>query len=196
MTHQQVGLIVLAFAAWVPVSMTLIAALLRSREEKHKFKLYALRDDLLYLVASQKISEDCHLFRVFYGALTSSIGEIHKLTVASLISASIEAKNALQKEGFDKFVHEIEGASPEVREFVNKMFFVMRGIMVANSPLLVFILRVRSSFGKFAIRLKHRLLTKDACETYDAYRYYERMPVFATNGIEHSAGSSREYAYQ
>jgi hypothetical protein len=196
MTHQQVGLIVLAFAAWLPVSMTLIAALLRSREEKHKFKLYALRDDLLYLVASQKISEDCHLFRVFYGALTSSIEEIHKLTVAKLISASIEAKNALQKEGFDKFVREIEGATPEVREFVNKMFLVMREIMLANSPLLGFILKARNNFGKLAIRSKDRLLTKDACETYDAYRYYERMPVFPTNGIEQSAGASREYAFQ
>lgn len=194
MTHQQVGLIVLAFAAWVPVSIALIAALLRSREETHKFKLYALRDDLLYLVASGKLAEHDHLFRVFYGALTSSIGEIHKLTVASLINASIEAKNALQKEGFDKFVHEVESATPEVREFVNKMFLVMRGIMVANSPLLVFLLRVRSNFGKFASRLKHQLLTKDACETYDTYRYFERMPTFATNGAEH--GASRELAYQ
>lgn len=194
MTHQQIGLIVLAFAAWLPVSITLIAALLRSREERHKFKLYALRDDLVYLVASGKLAENGHLFQLFYGALTSSIEEIHRVTVSNLINASIEAKNALQKEGFDKFVHEVEHASPEVREFVNKMFFVMRGIMVANSPLLVFLLRSRSNFGKFAIRLKRQLLTKDACETYDAYRYFERMPTFPTNGVEH--GASRELAYQ
>jgi hypothetical protein len=186
MTHQQIGIVALVFAAWVPVTAFLVVALLRSREEKHKFKLYALRDDLLYLVASGKISEGDFLFRLFYGALNSSISAIHTLTVASLINASIEAKTALAKESRERLLYAIERASPEVREFTNEMFQALREIMISNSPLLVFLLKAHHKLGGLATRVKRQLLTKDACETYDTYKYFERMPRFATNGVEHT----------
>ena len=192
MTHQQIGLVILAFAAWVPVTLYLISALLRSREEKHKFRLYALRDKLVYLVASEKIYEKDFLFRVFYGALNSSIAEIHTVTIASLIKASIEAKTAIQKESSEKLLREVEKAAPEVKEFTDDMFATLREIMIANSPLLVFLLRTHHKFGGLASSFKRRLLTKDACETYATYKYFEQMPEFTSHASERRS----ELAYQ
>src|SRR6266481_6454340 len=154
MTSQHIGLLIVAAAAWLPISMFLVKELFKSKEEKHKFKLFALRDELLHLVASGQLPEQSWLFKVFYGALSSSINEVRNLTIYNLVKASIEAKSELEKQKTEQFIASINSASPSVREFVDKFAHVMMDIMRANSPALRFTIFAKNNLGQWFGKMK------------------------------------------
>jgi hypothetical protein len=155
--------------------------LIKARQENHKYRLYALRDKLLYLMATGKVKEDSLVFKVFYTTLVRSIKEIKNLSLWNIAKASVAARSALQEQR-ERLGIEIGAASPEVKEFVMDFYHTMMEIAVANSPLLVLfiglanheaVLQAGRYITKFQIFIRER-------QQYEAYRYFENRGGFAT----------------
>ena len=178
MTQQQIVLLALQLIGSLGIVLYLLNAMLQAREEKHKYRLYALRDRLISLVADGKLSEKNLLFKTFYEALVTSIGLTSKLTVYGLIQASLAAKNAIQKQKDDRLQDAIDHAEPAVRSFVNDFASVMMDIMMKNSTALRVTLLVLHHSGKFfrSLRImKRSIVPSRGREIYESYRYFERM---------------------
>lgn len=175
MTLQQISLLGLEAAGWLFVLLFIGVALLRAREERLKYKLYSLRDDLLYLVACGKLSQESLLFKAFYTALTESIIRIRSLTVYSFLQASVSARTAIQKEKVEHLSAEIEKSPREVRAFVNRFAGVMMAITLANSPVLRFILFSVDRCGRLFRHIRRWIDMPHTYEAYHTYRYFERI---------------------
>ena len=155
--------------------------LIKARQENHKYKLYALRDRLLFLMATNKLEEDSLIFQIFYGTLVTSIKEIKDLSLWNIAKASVAARDALQGQR-EPLRIELDATSSEVKEFVMDFYHTMMGIAVANSPLLVLFIRLANHeavlqigryITKFQIFIRER-------QQYEAYRYFENRGGFAT----------------
>jgi hypothetical protein len=156
--------------------------LFRARQENHKYKLYALRDKLLYLMATGQVKEDSLLFKVFYTTVVGSIKEIKDLKLWNIAKASVAARSVMQEQQRERLGAEIKAASPEVKEFVMDFYHAMMDIAVANSPLLVLFIRLAnhqavSRAGRYIKRFKIFLNEQ---QQYEAYRYFEDRGGFAT----------------
>ncbi len=182
MNSQQIGLLVMQLLACCSVTSFVVVMLIKGREESHRYRLYALRDDLIFLVASGKISETSLLFRVFYSAITKSTAQVNNLTLYNLIRASICAKTTLQKEKQEKLQAAIEASSPETKAFVNKFAEVNMSIVMANSLTLRFTLFFARRCSQ-VINYLRRWITVPSYETYQTYRYFEGMHSLAHTKI-------------
>jgi len=155
--------------------------LIKARQENHKYKLYALRDRLLFLMATKELDEDSLIFQTFYNTLVGSIKEIKDLSLWNIAKASVAARSALQEKR-ERLGIEIDASSPEVKKFVMDFYHTMMEIAVANSPLLVLFIKLASHkavsqvgryITKFQIFIRER-------QQYEAYRYFENRGGFAT----------------
>jgi hypothetical protein len=113
---------------------------------KHKalaqrYKLYGARDNFVYLVAVDKLSEDDLIFRTFYKAANYYIGAIDRITLSNFVAAMVDAR----KKGFDpadtKTVDEIATAvhrnkDQEVTSAVVEFFGAVMSILHENSLVL------------------------------------------------------------
>jgi hypothetical protein len=151
----------------------------RAKQEKHKYRLYALRDKILLLVARRKIDEDSLIFKVFYDVLIKTICEVKQVKLWSIAHASVTAKSALQEERSEQLKTEMIGASPEVKEFVVDFYQTMMEIAVANSPLLVLFIRLAnhsdSIVSKVGLLIRRLRLFLNETQQYDVYRYFEKQ---------------------
>jgi nitrogen fixation/metabolism regulation signal transduction histidine kinase len=162
------------------IAVVLVRYLLKAREEKQKYRLFALRDRLIYLVAKGSLSEGSLLFKVFSTAINRSIGETSELTVFSLVNASLSAKTALQKEKQENIRGAIARSNDEVRAFVDDFSEVMMAIVLSNSPSLYATLLVVRKCGKAIKTIKSFAATPQRLwQKYDTYRYFEQMHEFA-----------------
>jgi hypothetical protein len=175
MTATQIALVTIQVGLVVFVLAFLLTWLLRARQEKYKYKLYAIRDELIYLVATDQLAENSTIFQVLYSTVNSVIAEVHDVDRWSFIRASTRAKTALENAHISLLIHEIcEAPLPVVRVAAN-FFDTMQYIVKANSP-----------FTKFCIAclrlLKNRtpawsswlefLLPK---EQFENYRYFRNL---------------------
>lgn len=175
MTPQQIGLLVLQAIAWVFVLSFIGILMFRSREDRHRYKLYALRDRLLYLAASGKLSQDSLVFRAFYAAVTASISEVRSLTLYSFIRASVTAKSAIQKERSDLLKAEIDHSTSEIKAFVDNFAEAMMEITIANSPILRVLLFSFARCGRLIRQVRQWIAFPQTYEAYQTYRYFEEM---------------------
>jgi len=171
MTEQQVGLLVIQSLASMGLLAYLGVLLLKKREEREKFRLYAIRDRLVYLSATGELPQGNMVFRVFYQAVNISISEANTLTVSSLIRASVKAKTALQQEKQEKLMESIQRASPEVRSVVEDFAVVMRDIVYSNS----FGLRMFVQCARFVKFLADRISAPPKPQGYETYVYWRDM---------------------
>jgi hypothetical protein len=168
LTLQLTGfLIILAYISW---------QLVKARQEAHKYKLYALRDRLLYLLATGELQEDSLVFKVFYASITRGICEIKDVRLWSIAKASMAAKSVLQESREQRLWTEINKSSPEVKKVLYDFFGTMMEIAIANSPLLVLFIRMGgdqmvSGVVRYISRL--RIFIKGQ-QRYDVYRYFDR----------------------
>ena len=178
MTDQQLALLILQLVCSTVVLLYIASIRWKAREEQYKFRLYALRDKLIYLVSSGQLAENSLIFKVFYGALTKSIGEIDRVTLYSLVRASISAKTAIEQEKRERLQHAVDNASPQTREFVFEFAEAMMKIMIANSPALNLMLLVGHRCGSVLKFLRNHTIGQIRTrseEVYYSYRYFEKM---------------------
>jgi hypothetical protein len=181
MTNTQIGLLTLQVILSLTVLVFLVIRLLKVRQEKYSYKLYALRDELIYLVAAGELREDSFMFKVFYKVINQSISDIEDLTRWSFVKASIKAKTTLQQQSIQKLLQEIGEASPAVHEVVDNFFDTMVAIFKANSPFTALCVdigrwakdshKVVFSLINFGVNLGNRLIP---VERYETYRFFEK----------------------
>jgi hypothetical protein len=174
MTSTQVGLLVIQGLLSLVVSIYVAYELFKARREQQKYRFYALRDALLDLVATKKLSEEDTLFRVFYTVINKSMAELTDLTFMSFLKASARAKVTLeQQERSDELRMQLENARPEVRNFVGRFAFTMMEIMAANSFVVMVIIKMHmhTALQKIARPPRFARQRKDV----QTYRYFEEL---------------------
>jgi hypothetical protein len=173
MNSQQIGLLAVQLISSVAVLGWLGAGLVRHRETKQKYSLFAVRDKFLYLAAAGILPQGSMVFNVFYSAMNTYIAELETVTIVSFIRASIKVKNDLQRENQERLLDSLKRSAPEVQETVHQFIKVVMDAMRYNSPLLNLVLIFASHCARlFSLLRKHRNF--DA-PVYDTYRYYESM---------------------
>lgn len=150
------------------------------RREKNKierYPLFAIRDDLVRLVAEGKIDEKGDLFPILYRGINQVIPRVKPLTLSTFVSALINSPYAEEA-----FVHKLCLASlnkdPSVRKVVKEFFKTLDEILLARS-IFVYV----SNVGRFRpgwaptadeIALKLRpvvsWISKTQSSAYDVHR--------------------------
>jgi len=107
------------------------------------YRLFAVRDQLIYLVATGKLREQDVVFQIFYKAINYFVNETKNVTFRSFI----DSMEAGRRKGLDpateknraKLWRALRSADPEVRAAVEQFADAMTLIMVENSALLRFL---------------------------------------------------------
>ena len=173
MTGQQIGLLFIQLGASCAVMLALGLSLLQAREERHKYRLYAVRDKLVYLVASGQLSETSTVFKVFYRAMNTYAAAIDSLTIVSFFKASLAARTELEKENQQRLSAALKNASPEVQAVIDEFTRVVMDALRYNSPMLNLCLSAARHFGRFFKFV--RSIRRFPVPVYDTYRYYETI---------------------
>jgi hypothetical protein len=108
-----------------------------------KYKLFRIRDNLVDLVAEEKLCEESFVFGFFYRAIDFLIRHTDQLNLKSLVGAMREA----QERGLDpsataeleRIRNQLRQQSPEVREVVSDFYATMMQVLVENSAVIRFI---------------------------------------------------------
>ena len=152
----------------------------RVRLEKSRYKLYAFRDDLIYLAATHKIEQDSQLFRTFYEISNVFILNIKELKISNIIKASLKTKETLEhKMSVEVLIEQLQRSDPEVQERFIKFFKAMVEILLDNSlwlKLLVWTLRTARNTARRLDRLSgaSTRFSKQK-EIYEAYSYFNDL---------------------
>jgi len=175
MTSQQVGLLAIQLVMSLGVLSFLGVLLLHNHESKQKYRLFAVRDRLLFLAATDAISEKDMVFKVFYRAMNTYIKELDSVTIVSYMRASTAVKTELEKENLKRLSESLQRADPAVQAVVNDFFHVVMDALRYNSPMLsVLLVLARHCTRLWAVMRK---LPRVQLPIYETYRYYESTRV-------------------
>jgi hypothetical protein len=173
MTSQQIGLLFIQLLASISVFGYLLVLVLRSMEERLKYKLFAVRDKLVYLAASGRLSETSMVFKVFYRAMNTYVSELDRLTIVSFVRASIVVKTELEKENGERLIDSLRRSDPEVQGVIDEFFHVVMHALRYNSPLLNIVLLTATYCHRFFSFIRRR--RPFGAPVYDTYRFYEAI---------------------
>ncbi|MGA2591611.1 MAG: hypothetical protein ABSH32_16955 [Bryobacteraceae bacterium] len=173
MTTQQIGLLLVQLLASLFVLASIGVLLLQGHEEKIKFRLYAVRDKLLYLKATGLIRDDSLVFKVFYRAMNTYVSQLDSLTMVSFLRAAHAAKTELEKANRERLIEEWVHSPMEVQEAINDFINLVMEALRYNSPMLHIVLAVVRHCHRLVSFLRSRF-TLDI-PVYRTYRYYESM---------------------
>jgi len=181
------------------VGLVLVGSYLHSRfllkidaAKVQKYRLYKVRDELIFLVASGLLNEDDFVFTYFYRTVHLLIKSSDLLNLRSLLAVLRKAK----QEGIDpaateiqaKIARELASKDPRVSDVVRAFYQAIVEIILensliirtlANQPSLTWLL---GRVGDLASRLRNRVW-RNQREAYDVYIAYNRA---AQNPLFHS----------
>ncbi len=130
----------------------------RQRVADNKFRLYAVRDQLIGLVAEGKVTENDSIFTLFYRATNDIVRHQHKFTLYALVKRAM--KDDAAKTQSRDFIKALDGKlaerDPALRTAVSNFYRAMLYIVVSNSLTLKFLLRSHGFISPI-IRLTKRL---------------------------------------
>jgi len=90
----------------------------RAKRDQNRYRFFAVRDNLIYLVADGKLKETDFLFKEFYRFSNQIVNVAHKITFKHLISG---LKEDLTKDEYVQRIRtEIEKSDPEVGKVIGK----------------------------------------------------------------------------
>lgn len=172
------------FATIVATALFVLTALIRfrlmrgARRDNLRYKLFAVRDDLIQLVARNELVESDLIFQEFYSMVNVSIKHIDTFTLSEIVKVSREHKNRLeQNEKFKKLMHELDRKSDEVKLVVGKFFGTMIEILVLKSILLRILLPPYVILSILSKSLRKLIISnhmpKGSLESYRAYEFYQ-----------------------
>jgi len=131
--------LVIAFRAWL--------YLVASHRKSGLYKLYAVRDRFIQLVAQGELKEDSAVFKSFYAAINAILGQGEQYNVRHMIAIVKQISKGLTEddiEGLRQLRREVETARPHVRSAVGSYFAATFELLMANSLALKVILRCLS----------------------------------------------------
>jgi hypothetical protein len=163
-------LVLLAF--WCVLLVLYAYSVYREAQSKqNKYKLFKVRDDLIYLVARKIIAEDDIVFQEFYGMINIFIMHLDKFTISSFIRASIDAKKDLEREErINQLMSALHKSNPDAIRVVDNMFKTILNIMIDNSTILKWI--IRNSFINSQVKKLNKFLTYSSMYQQERDLYY------------------------
>jgi hypothetical protein len=179
MSDIHVFYLVLLAMACIPIPICAYNYYREARLRENKYKLFKIRDDLIYLVAKNVIQEEDIVFREFYRMINIIIKHIDRFTVSSFIKGSTDAKEDLERgEQIKKIMESLRNRDPEVINVIDNMFETILNIMIDNSTVLKIIIKnnflntqireIGSFFNNLSVYQKERNL-------YSLYRGYDHL---------------------
>jgi hypothetical protein len=149
-----------------------------------KYRLYKVRDDLIYLVAQEKLAKTDHLFVLFYGLTNHLIKTTKKnLSLKGFVQAVSSADdNPADEQQLRKIIEELKNRDQEVNAVVSEFYGSVVEILLENSLTLRTIFRLRSLWSR-AIDWFRPLLSNLwplQEQAYRIWRQYDR----AANSLE------------
>ncbi|MFH0771056.1 MAG: hypothetical protein V1933_00315 [Candidatus Omnitrophota bacterium] len=126
--------------------------------DSNRYKLFKIRDKLIYLVATEKLKEEEFLFKYFYDTTNYLVNQTEKFTLKTLVKAirEYDKEHALLAEKtLIRIKEELLRKNKEVDEAVDCFFSTLLEIFIENSILLRFITKnnVFKQVGRFLYRL-------------------------------------------
>lgn len=145
--------------------------------ESLKYDFYAVRDELIKLVAEGKLSKDDFLFREFYPLVNDFIIHIKKIRIDRLLKVSEDQINHMDSTEFaEMFVKEYEKAPDEVKQVVKDFFYSYEKTLIYNSNFIgITLLLIRVKLSKFANVFMEYFVKSFSPLRYSAYRYYNEV---------------------
>ncbi|MCK4427683.1 MAG: hypothetical protein KAW16_04270 [candidate division Zixibacteria bacterium] len=142
-----------------------------------RYKLYKVRDDLVFLVAKGTIDEEDFIFKIFYEWTNTYIQHIHRFTLKEINKAMEEAReNGYLKEINEfqaKIERELANKENEVKEVTQEFFWTMCEILVRNSFTIRLLVRYRFTRFVQAIVKNGRILQSLLRAQESGYRNYQ-----------------------
>jgi hypothetical protein len=119
----------------------------KGMQADNRYKLYKVRDDLIFLVAKGTISEEDFIFKTFYEWTNSYIQHINRFTLKEINKAMQEARDKGYLKEMHEFVERIQreltNKDKEVKEVTQEFFDTMREILIRNSLTIKLLVRFR-----------------------------------------------------
>src|SRR5262249_28850500 len=117
----------------------------RHAAKAQKYRLFKVRDDLVYLVATKQLACDEPVFAMTYGAVNSFLQDVSRISLTSFVRALERAKqNGLDPatdEAVERLQRELESKPPEVQRVVLSFYHSIVVILYQNSRVLRLLLR-------------------------------------------------------
>ena len=126
------GLAVAGFLVWIYQ-----AIILPMEQQRIRFELFKLRDDLRQLVVDEKTKEDSAAFQLLHSSLNAFIRTAPQFDLCLLIKVEKASETKEQKRRFEHMQEQIHKSIPEVKEVFDKSVRVMAAALILNSVVLL-----------------------------------------------------------
>lgn|SRR5574337_245323 len=125
-----------------------LAVVRRHLQMARAYPLYAIRDKLIYLVASEKLHEEDFLFQEFYKAINIIIPNSKNLTLQVLVRSIEEARQKGHDPAVTEKVNQIqkalEGVDDDVRNVIIQFYSAVLMLFIRNSLIFRFFAKILS----------------------------------------------------
>jgi hypothetical protein len=149
----------------------------KGKEDANRYRLFKLRDDLVYLVAKGTIKEDDFIFQTFYDMTNTYIQHIHKFNLREINKAMKKAKEKghfeRAAEFTERIISELNNKDPEVKQVIQEFFLTMIDILIKNSLSLRFIIKLYSYTLTQSLIKRFKTGAKIFVNQEDAFRNYQ-----------------------
>lgn len=169
------ALLVIAFGAFTGYAYKEYG---KARIKENQYKLYKLRDDLIYLVASEKLEEKGVIFQELYPVINIWIRSVQELDLSLLFQALNKSRHDIEdKHKIEILQRALDKSNDEVKRAVKEVFTTILRIMVNNSLTLRFAVKLNAEIWKSFARILYQsaIVTKTQKQIYEDYRGYEKI---------------------
>jgi hypothetical protein len=164
--------------------------LTRDAAKIQKYRLYKVRDELVYLVARGELSEHESVFQHFYKVINFLIKHSDSLNLSSFVAALRKARqqgiDPATVEAQEAIRHELQTKDESVEAVVYTFYTAVLEIILENSSLIRLIVKhawLAEAIREAASRLHHKFLR----EQQDAYWFYREYARAAQNTSHHQS---------
>lgn len=162
-----------------------VGPLHRERLRVSRYKLFAVRDELVLLVAEKKISEDDDVFRFLYDTINRLIPHTKPLTLWDLVEGLNATQLARARDDDElrrRIKKSVDHSDMAVRKVARKFFAVLAEILLDSSILI----KASAATTYLGLKVFHsfaancRTVLASLCKTQlDAYEYHKYARTFA-----------------
>ncbi len=100
----------------------------------NRYKFFAIRDELIRLVAAGKLKEDEFLFTFFYQTINGIIAHTHLVNLTALVRSQVEvAKSPVRKKLVERLISEMDKKDADVKKVVDDFYYAMIITLHKNS---------------------------------------------------------------
>ncbi len=181
MNNLQITLLIIILLSLIIITFLIYRVYVDVKLKTLTYKLYAVRDSLILLLAQGKLTKDDPLFMVLYPMTNSLISNIKKINFKNFLDVSENELNQVKRDPiFVKFSSSFKKAPPEVKEVVQNLFEAFFDIFIHNSFLFrmgyyIYLKKKKSGHQYNKIKKFLRKIRPVDYQTYEQYREIENL---------------------